>query len=141
MSNAALPEKEFDLIVYGASGFTGKLVSEYLFQQHGNNVNLRWALAGRNAEKIARSLAEARLPSDTPVITADSGDLEALTAMTERTSVVLSTVGPYQYYGTLLVEACVKTGTDYVDLCGEPVLPHDEVGEVFQRGCARCAAQ
>ncbi len=112
--------REFNVIIYGASGFTGRLIAEYLTQHHGDSKELRWALAGRNKAKIAQMVAESGLPADTPIISADANDLEALTDMARRGSVVLSAVGPYQLYGSTLVEACVKTGTDYVDLCGEP---------------------
>mgnify|MGYP001826416918 FL=1 len=112
--------REFDVIVYGASGFTGQLVAEYLNERYGVDGELRWALAGRNEEKIRAVMAESGLPSALTVIAADSGDAAALRAMAERTKVVLTAVGPYQLYGSELVAACVSTGTDYVDLCGEP---------------------
>ncbi|MEH6551710.1 MAG: saccharopine dehydrogenase NADP-binding domain-containing protein [Pseudomonadales bacterium] len=113
-------KREFDIIVYGASGFTGQLIAEYLAQQHGKSDEFRWALAGRNADKIAKMIAEENLPADLTIISVDSADDVALRAMTERTAVVITAVGPYQLYGSGLVAACVDTGTDYVDLCGEP---------------------
>ncbi len=108
--------KEFDIVVYGASGFTGRLVAEYLHQRGIKN----WAMGGRNLEKLAEVRDEMGLPSDTPLIAADSDDAIALKSMCERTRVVVTTVGPYQLYGPKLVAACAETGTDYVDLCGEP---------------------
>lgn len=113
-------EREFDVVVYGASGFTGQLVAEYLNQRYGVSGELRWALAGRNAEKLRATIAESGLPEDLEVIVADSADAAALQALAERTRVVLTAVGPYQLYGSELVRACVDAGTDYVDLCGEP---------------------
>jgi short subunit dehydrogenase-like uncharacterized protein len=112
--------REFDIIVYGASGFTGRLIAEYLAARHANTGDFRWALAGRNADKIASTIAEANLPADLPIITVDSADADSLRGMAERTAVVLTAVGPYQLYGSGLVAACVAAGTDYVDLCGEP---------------------
>ena len=112
--------REFDLIVYGASGFTGQLIAEYLAQRYSADSKLRWALAGRNAEKIAAVVAAAGLPDSLPIIAADSSDRDALRALVARTQVVLSAVGPYQLYGSALVAACAEGGTDYVDLCGEP---------------------
>jgi short subunit dehydrogenase-like uncharacterized protein len=112
----AKPKTEFDIIVYGASGFTGRLVAEY-FQARGIK---RWAMAGRSLEKLAEVRDEIGVAKDTPLIAADSDDAVALKAMCERARVVLTTVGPYQLYGPKLVAACVETGTDYVDLCGEP---------------------
>jgi short subunit dehydrogenase-like uncharacterized protein len=107
---------EFDIIVYGASGFTGRLVAEYLTQRGIE----KWAMAGRNADKLADVRDLIGAPKDTPLIEADASVPETLTAMCNRTRVVLTTVGPYQLYGPELVAACAETGTDYVDLCGEP---------------------
>lgn len=111
---------EFDIVVYGATGYTGRLVAEYLAQEYAGDANLRWAMAGRNAQKLAAVREEIGAPADTPLIQADASDPASLYAMVERTRVVLTTVGPYQLYGSELVAACAETGTDYVDLCGEP---------------------
>lgn len=108
--------REFDVIVYGASGFTGRLVAEYLAKQG----ETRWAMAGRSARKLEAVRDEIGADADTPILAADAGDSAALEAMAARAKVVLTTVGPYQLYGEPLLAACVKTGTDYVDLCGEP---------------------
>ena len=107
---------EFDIVVYGASGFTGRLVAEYLIAQGVK----RWAMAGRSLTKLAEVRDVIGAPADTPIIEADSSDPASLTAMCNRTRVVITTVGPYQLYGSELVAACAATGTDYVDLCGEP---------------------
>jgi short subunit dehydrogenase-like uncharacterized protein len=109
--------KEFDVIVYGATGFTGRLVAEYLIANAGTT---RWAMAGRSAEKLAEVRDLIGAPADTPLVVADASDEVSLAAMVARTKVVLTTVGPYQLYGNELVAACAKGGTDYVDLCGEP---------------------
>ena len=108
--------REFDIIVYGATGYTGRLVAEYLIGKSG----LKWAMAGRSADKLAevRDLIDA--PADTPLIVADASDPATLDAMAKRANVILTTVGPYQLYGNELVAACVANGTDYTDLCGEP---------------------
>jgi len=112
--------REFDLIVYGASGYTGRLVAEYLCQQYANDPNLRWAMAGRNAAKLAEVRDQIGAPADLPLVVADTSDPASLKAMVGRTRVVLTTVGPYQLYGSELVAECAAQGTDYVDLCGEP---------------------
>lgn len=112
--------REFDVIVYGATGYTGRLVAEYLCQEYGNDSNLRWAMAGRSQSKLEAVRDEIGAPSSTPLVVADTEDLASLKAMVERTKVVLTTVGPYQLYGPELVRICAETGTDYVDLCGEP---------------------
>lgn len=112
--------KEFDVVVYGASGFTGRLVAEYLSAQYKDDAELKWAMAGRNAEKLAAVRDEIGAPADTPIVVADASDPASLDDMVSRAKVVLTTVGPYQLYGNELVAACAKAGTDYVDLCGEP---------------------
>ncbi len=111
--------REFDVVVYGATGYTGRLVAEYLSQQYGNGGDVTWAMAGRSADKLAAVRDEIGAPADTPLITADASDPASLTAMVERTGSVATTVGPYQLYGAELVAACAAAGTDYVDLCGE----------------------
>ena len=108
--------REFDIIVYGATGFTGRLVAEYLIQTN----TPRWAMAGRSLTKLQEVAGEIGAPADTPLIVANSDDPATLKALCLRTEVVISTVGPYQLYGNDLVAACAKTGTAYVDLCGEP---------------------
>jgi short subunit dehydrogenase-like uncharacterized protein len=110
--------REFDVVVFGASGYTGRLVAEYLAQTYPSG--LAWAMAGRSLDKLAAVRSEIGLPASIPLIQADTGDAASLDALCKRTQVVLTTVGPYQLYGDPLVAACARTGTDYVDLCGEP---------------------
>jgi short subunit dehydrogenase-like uncharacterized protein len=118
--------REFDLIIYGATGFTGRLVAEYLAQRYGDG-SLRWAMAGRSLTKLEQVRDVIGAPADTPLLTANADDPAALRALTARATVVLTTVGPYQLYGNDLVAACVETGTGYVDLCGEPNWMHDVI--------------
>ncbi|PXW73379.1 short subunit dehydrogenase-like uncharacterized protein [Blastomonas natatoria] len=118
---SARDSREFDVIVYGASGFTGRLVAEYLQNSYGQGGDApKWAVAARSAEKMAAVLAEMGLPAETPIVVANADEPETIDAMAKRTKVVLTTVGPYQLYGEPLVAACAANGTDYVDLCGEP---------------------
>jgi short subunit dehydrogenase-like uncharacterized protein len=112
--------RTYDLIVYGATGYTGRLVAEYLARQHGGS-GLIWAMAGRSAEKLSQVRDLIGAPADTPLVVADSDDPASLAAMAQSTHVVVTTVGPYQLYGTPVLEACVAAGTHYADLCGEPV--------------------
>jgi short subunit dehydrogenase-like uncharacterized protein len=113
-------EREFDLIVYGATGYTGRLVAEYLAQNYSPTGKIHWAMAGRSAEKLAEVRDLIGAPADTPLVVADADDPASLAAMCESTYVVVTTVGPYQLYGEPLVKACVDAGTAYADLCGEP---------------------
>ncbi len=113
--------REFDVIIYGSTGYTGRLVAEYMAQQYGvGNDAPKWAMAGRSIDKLEEVRDLIGAPKDTPLVVADSDDAASIDMMASRTTVVLTTVGPYQLYGDELVAACVKNGTHYVDLCGEP---------------------
>ena len=112
--------RELDIIVYGATGYTGKLVAEYMNGRYGVDGGVLWALAGRSLEKLQVVREELALPAGLPLIQADAADPASLQGMVERARVILTTVGPYQTYGNELVAACARAGTDYVDLCGEP---------------------
>ena len=116
--------REFEVVVWGASGFTGKLVAEYLLARYGVSGNLRWAIAGRSTAKletvrdaIARETGCAA--SALPILSGDGDDAAFLDTLTRRTRVVCTTVGPYAKYGSKLVAACAANGTDYCDLTGE----------------------
>jgi len=113
-------DREFDVIVWGATGFTGALVAEYLLERYGADGDIRWAIAGRSQprlDELRRSLGDAA--EQLPTIVSDSFDAVSLAAMASRTQVVLTTVGPYAKYGSALVAACVANGTHYCDLAGE----------------------
>jgi short subunit dehydrogenase-like uncharacterized protein len=109
-------QRTHDVVLLGATGFTGALAAEYLARNA--PAETRWALAGRNPSKL-QSLRD-RLQVDVPIIQADSNDEQSLRALAESTRVVITTVGPYLRYGDALVAACARAGTDYVDLTGEP---------------------
>jgi short subunit dehydrogenase-like uncharacterized protein len=116
-----MASREFDIIVYGATGFTGRLVAEYLTQHYAGRTDApKWAMAWRSATKLAEVRDLIGAPKDTPLVVADASDPVTLDAMAARATVILTTVGPYQLYGKELVAACVKAGTAYADLCGEP---------------------
>ena len=110
--------KEFDIIVWGASGFTGRLVVAYLFQNYGVDSDIKWAMAGRNKQKLKQVRLEVANNS-LPIIIADGNNEASLKNMVIRTKVICTTVGPYAIYGSKLVSSCVKNGTDYCDLSGE----------------------
>ncbi len=115
-----MSNSEFDLVLMGATGFTGRLVAKHLLARHGVDGNLKWALAGRNLEKLGQ--VRSSLGDDAtalPLIEADSHDRTSLDAMVGRTRLVLTTVGPYALHGQPLVAACAESGTDYCDLTGE----------------------
>lgn len=107
-----MTEREFDIILFGATGFVGKLTAEYLLANA--PAGLKLALAGRNLQKLEA------LAIDLPLIEADAGDASAMAELAGRTRILLSTVGPYAIHGEPLVKACAEAGTDYADLTGEP---------------------
>jgi short subunit dehydrogenase-like uncharacterized protein len=132
---------EFDIIIYGATGYTGRLVAEHFLNQYAGKPDApKWAMAGRSLTKLEEVRGEIGAGEDTPLIVANSDDPASLEAMCNRTKVVITTVGPYQLYGDALVEACVKTGTDYTDLCGEPGWMREKIDahhEAAQKSGAR----
>lgn len=115
----AKADRPYDIVVYGATGYTGRLVAEYL-AHHYQGKGPKWAMAGRSAAKLAEVRDLIGAPADTPLIKANSDDPASMKALAESTRVVVTTVGPYQLYGEPLLKACVEAGTDYADLCGEP---------------------
>ena len=115
-----MADKPFDIVVHGATGFTGRLVIAYLLLRYPAGSGVRWAMGGRSAAKLAAVRDEVGAPADTPLVVTDSADAASLQALMAQTRLVLTTVGPYQLYGNELVAACAASGVDYVDLCGEP---------------------
>jgi len=113
-------KREFDLIVWGASGFTGRLVVEYLLAHYPPAPSLRWAIAGRNEEKLKQVLSGLATDEAPAIMLGDSDDAASMQRLARSTRVLLSTVGPYAKYGSKLVAACAEGGTHYCDLCGEP---------------------
>src|SRR5436305_4421462 len=114
-----MPERDYDIVVFGATGFTGALTAEYLARHA--PAETRWALAGRNESKLEEG--RRRLGAggaDVPLLRADVTDPDSLREIAEASKVVISTVGPYIRYGEPLVAACATAGTDYVDLPGNP---------------------
>jgi len=111
--------REYDIVVWGASGFTGRLVVEYLHDRYKND-DVRWAIAGRNKQKLQQVLDGLSIQSHAPdILVGDSHDAESLQRLVRSTKVVLTTVGPYALYGSELVGACVENGTHYCDLSAE----------------------
>jgi len=121
--------REIDIVVYGATGFTGRLVAEYLNQTYGVDGDVKWAMAGRSIDKLTAVRDEMGVAKSVPLVVANADDLDSINNMVNSASVVLTTVGPYQLYGNELVAACAASGTDYVDLCGEPAWMHKMIGE------------
>lgn len=117
-SNASGPaERRFDLVVHGATSFVGQILCRFLVAELGTDGPVRWAISGRNPDKL-REVADAT-GADVERIVADSHDASALDELTASTRVVVSTVGPYARYGSELVAAAVRNGTDHLDLTGE----------------------
>jgi short subunit dehydrogenase-like uncharacterized protein len=119
-------ERQYDVVVFGASGYTGRLVAEYLNEQY-PNAEFSWAMAGRSIEKLTAVRSEMGISDAIPLIAVDSDDPASLEAMVKSAGVVITTVGPYQLYGEELVKQCATHGTDYVDLSGEPAWMHHTI--------------
>ena len=114
-----MANRQYDLVVWGATGFTGEWVAKHLYDHH-NGSGLKWALAGRNKNKLANVQDFIGDTERTvPCILADSDDLDSLRALAKKATSIITTVGPYAYYGSKLVQACAEEGTHYVDLAGE----------------------
>lgn len=115
-------QRGYDIVLFGATGYTGALTAEYLAENAPRE--LRWALAGRNIDKLEAVRAElAEIDPDRPtpdLLSADVDDTASIRTLAASARVVITTVGPYAEYGEPLVAACAAQGTDYVDLCGEP---------------------
>ena len=114
----AASERPYDLIVFGATSFVGEILVRHLVERHGEDDELRWAIAGRNAQKLAALAAGLEHPP--AQIVADAASPSDMHDLVSRTRLVVSTVGPYAAYGSLLVGAAASAGTDYCDLTGEP---------------------
>jgi short subunit dehydrogenase-like uncharacterized protein len=112
--------RTYEVIVYGATGFTGRLVAEHMLAKYGVGESANWAIAGRSRAKLEAVRKEIGAPDTLPLVIADASDPASLLALARSTKSVITTVGPYQLYGEGLVAACAEAGTDYVDLCGEP---------------------
>ena len=124
-----MSDKNFDVVVYGATGFTGKLVVEYMLNQYGNDESITWAIAGRSHEKLIAVRDALGISHDVALLKVDSNDESSVAEMVKQTKCVLTTVGPYQLYGPSIVKQCASNGTDYVDLCGEPGWMHEMINE------------
>jgi len=131
---AVAPPREaraYDVIVWGATGFTGQLVAAYLARHHGAPGKLSWALGGRNLaklEEVRRAIAaDSPRAAALPLVLGDSRDRASLDAIVRDARVVITTVGPYALHGRSLVAACVDAGTDYVDLAGETPFIRDMI--------------
>ena len=109
--------RKYDLVIWGATSFTGKLVTEYLFNKYGSS-KIKWAIAGRNLDKLKKIRSQVA-DEKIPMFIADSFDEESLLKFIKKTKVVCSTVGPYSLYGTKLVKLCVENNTNYCDITGE----------------------
>ena len=122
----SLSDKPFDIVVFGASGYTGRLVAEYLAAEYAGS-DLKWAMAGRSPDKLAAVRAEMDISDAVELLVVDVNDPDSVTQMVDACRVVITTVGPYQLYGDELVKQCAKRGTDYVDLTGEPSWMHETI--------------
>jgi short subunit dehydrogenase-like uncharacterized protein len=128
-------EREYDVVLYGATGFTGRQTVAYL-AAHADASRVRWAIAGRSRERLERVRADVGAPGPADVIVADAADQRAVDAMAARTRVLLTTAGPFAVHGTPIVDACVRARTHYVDITGETAWVRDLVAAYHERAAA-----
>jgi short subunit dehydrogenase-like uncharacterized protein len=124
--------KKYDLILFGATSFVGKIMCRYMLEHYPLDGELSWAIAGRSSSKLSdlkASLAELGNVEPLEMLSADASDQQSLVDMCRQTKVVITTVGPYDLYGEPLIKACVETGTDYCDLTGEVQWMHRMIGQ------------
>ena len=119
---------KYDIVVFGASGYTGRLVAEYLQGEYANT-GLKWAMAGRSLDKLASVRTALGIPDSVDLVSVDSDDAASVGQMVSDCRVVITTVGPYQLYGEELIKQCAEQGTDYVDLSGEPSWMHETIAQ------------
>lgn len=119
---------KYDIVVFGASGYTGRLVAEYLQGEYANT-GLKWAMAGRSLDKLASVRTALGIPDSVDLVSVDSDDAASVGQMVSDCKVVITTVGPYQLYGEELIKQCAEQGTDYVDLSGEPSWMHETIAQ------------
>ena len=119
---------KYDIVVFGASGYTGRLVAEYLQEEYANT-GLKWAMAGRSLDKLASVRTALGIPDSVDLVSVDSDDAASVGQMVSDCKVVITTVGPYQLYGEELIKQCAEQGTDYVDLSGEPSWMHETIAQ------------
>ena len=124
-----MSDKSIDVVIYGATGFTGKLVVEYMQEKYGKDEGVSWAIAGRSEEKLNAVREDLKVGSNVSQLLVDSNDADSIASMVQQTKCVLTTVGPYQLYGANILQQCVIHGVDYVDLCGEPGWMHEMINE------------
>ena len=120
---------KFDFVIFGASGFTGKLVVEYAFEKYPPSSGFSWAIAGRSKDKLLTLKNKLNLPEEIEILEVDSNDQSSIKNLVNKTKIILTTVGPYQLYGEKIVRTCASSGTDYLDLCGEPGWMHKIISE------------
>jgi len=119
---------KYDIVVFGASGYTGRLVAEYLQQEYANT-DLKWAMAGRSLDKLASVRTALGISESVELVSVDSDNAASVGQMVSDCKVVITTVGPYQLYGEELIKQCAQQGTDYVDLSGEPSWMHETIAQ------------
>ena len=132
-------DKPFDIVVFGASGYTGRLVAEYLAAEYGGT-DLTGAMAGRSLDKLTSVRAEMGISDAVALLEVDVDNPASVSEMVDACRVVITTVGPYQLYGDELVKQCAERGTDYVDLTGEPSWMHETIAR-FSEAAKRSGAR
>jgi short subunit dehydrogenase-like uncharacterized protein len=131
-----MPERQYDVVLYGASGFTGRQTVQY-FARNVRPSEVRWAIAGRNRQALEAARDQAgEGAKSTDILLADALDQQAVDAIVSRTRILLSTAGPFSLYGSRIVDACVRFKTHYVDITGETAWVRDLIDRHHDRAAA-----
>src|SRR5205807_1293764 len=135
-SRKTMSDRKYDVVLYGASGFTGKQTVQY-FAAHADPSQVRWAIAGRNRQALEAAKAHVGIKASAiDILVADAQDQDALDKIASQTRVLLSTAGPFAVYGTKVVDVCVRFGTHYVDITGETPWVKDLIDRYQERAAA-----
>jgi short subunit dehydrogenase-like uncharacterized protein len=128
-------DKIYDIILFGATGFTGQITAKYL-SEHASKENIKWAIAGRDQEKLLHLATN--LNENTPaIITADVNDYKSLCQMTSQGHIIMNAAGPFSRYGKKVVQACIESSTHYLDITGEPSFIADIYNSYFDQAMAQ----
>jgi len=131
-----MPERKYDVVLYGASGFTGRQTVEY-FARNTRPSDVRWAIAGRNRQALEAARAQAvESAKAADILIADAQDQQAVDAIVSQTRILLTTAGPFSLYGSKIVDACVRFKTHYVDITGETFWVRDLIDRYHNRSAA-----
>lgn len=130
LNNLSYMDDKYDIVLFGATGFTGLLIAQYI-DSKAKTENIKWAIAGRDTDKL-KNIQASLLHSQPDIITADIKNSTSIDNMTSKTKILMNAVGPFNLYGREVVKSCINKGTHYLDITGEPSFVADLYNNYFQ---------